>query len=96
MANRVKLKKSAIQNKVPLLTDLEYGELALNYTDGKLFYKDSTNTIKFFPDSTQLASYATIAGTETLLNKTLTSPTINSATANNLTLTGTLTAGGLA
>lgn len=96
MANRVKLKKSAVQNKVPLLTDLEYGELALNYTDGKLFYKDSTNTIKYFPDSTQLASYATIAGTETLLNKTLTSPTINSATANNLTLTGTLTAGGLA
>jgi hypothetical protein len=96
MANRVKLKKSAVANKVPLTTDLEYGELALNYNDGKLFYKDSTNTIKYFPDSTQLSSYATIAGTETLLNKTLTSPTINSATANNLTLTGTLTAGGLA
>ena len=40
------------------------------------------------------SSIVTLAGTQTLTNKTLTSPTINGATANNLTLTGTLTAGG--
>ena len=45
MANKIILKKSSVAAKVPLDTDLEYGELALNYTDGKLFYKTASNTI---------------------------------------------------
>lgn len=44
MANKVLLKKSSIANKVPLTTDLDYGELALNYTDGLLYYKKSNGT----------------------------------------------------
>jgi hypothetical protein len=35
----VKLKRSATANKVPLTTDLELGELAINTNDGKLFLK---------------------------------------------------------
>lgn len=91
MANKVLLKKSSVAAKVPLTTDLDYGELALNYTDGKLYFKNASNAIKSF---TIDDSVVTLTGTQTLTNKTLTSPTINSATANNLTLTGTLTAGG--
>ena len=91
MSNQIILKKSSVGAKVPLTTDLAYGELALNYADGKLYYKDSSNAIKSFTNDT---STVTLTGTQTLTNKTLTSPTINSATANNLTLTGTLTAGG--
>lgn len=45
MANRIVLKKSSIVGKIPLATDLEYGELALNYTDGKLYYKNANNTV---------------------------------------------------
>ncbi len=52
MANKVLLKKSSVSAKVPLSTDLEYGELALNYADGKLFFKDSSNTIQSFSTST--------------------------------------------
>jgi hypothetical protein len=81
MANKVLLKKSSTAAKVPLVGDLDYGELALNYTDGKLYYKTASNTIKSFTDDT---SVVTLTGTQTLTNKSLTSPII----------TGTVTAGG--
>ena len=43
MAN-ITLKKSSVTGKVPLAADLAYGELALNYADGKLYYKKSNGT----------------------------------------------------
>lgn len=46
MSNKIILKKSSVAGKIPTVNDLEYGELALNYTDGKLWYKDNTNTVK--------------------------------------------------
>lgn len=48
MGNRIKLKKSSVAAKVPLTTDLEYGELAINYADEKLYFKNSTDSIKVF------------------------------------------------
>lgn len=48
MANKVLLKKSSTASKIPLVTDLDYGELALNYTDGNLYYKNSSNVVKSF------------------------------------------------
>ena len=48
MANKVLLKKSSVSAKVPLTTDLDYGELALNYTDEKLYFKNASNVIKSF------------------------------------------------
>lgn len=45
MATKVILKKSAVASKTPLVSDLDYGELALNYADGKLYYKTSTNEV---------------------------------------------------
>ena len=44
--SKVILKKSSVSGKVPLLSDLEYGELALNYADGIAYYKRSDNTIQ--------------------------------------------------
>lgn len=46
MASKIKLKKSAVAGKVPLSTDLEYGEIAINYNDGLLFFKNSSNTVQ--------------------------------------------------
>ena len=115
MANKVLLKKSSVTAKVPLVGDLDYGELALNYTDEKLYFKNASNVIKSFNvgavgtttnaltigtglsgtsfngsaavtvaiDST----VATLTGTQTLTNKTLTSPTINSGAVSG-TFTG--------
>jgi hypothetical protein len=46
MANVVKIKRSGTANAAP--TSLEYGELALNYADGKLYYKNSSDNIVQF------------------------------------------------
>ena len=39
------LKRSSVAGKVPLTTDLQYGEITLNYADGLIYYKKSDNTI---------------------------------------------------
>jgi len=100
MANKVLLKKSSVAAKVPLSSDLSYGELAVNYADAKLYFKDSGNAIQYFVST---------GSTDTLTNKTLTSPTINSGalsgtfsgaitlsdtTASTSTTTGSLKLGG--
>jgi hypothetical protein len=46
MANTLILKKSAVPGKTPTVGDLQYGELALNYADGNLFYKDPANSVQ--------------------------------------------------
>jgi hypothetical protein len=46
MANKVLLKKSSTVAKVPATSDLDYGEIALNYADGKLYFKNSTNVVQ--------------------------------------------------
>lgn len=39
MANLIKIKRSSVAGKVPLTTDLQLGELAINTYDGKLYTK---------------------------------------------------------
>lgn len=56
MANKIILKKSSEASKAPQTSDLDYGELALNFTDGKLYFKNSSNVIKRFSDTTVITS----------------------------------------
>ena len=77
MANTVVLKRSAVTGRNPTTGDLALGELALNTYDGNLFFKKDSGTAS-------IVTVATLAGTQSLSNKTLASPVI----------TGTLTAGG--
>jgi hypothetical protein len=52
MANtKVILKKSGVSGNTP--GSLQYGELALNYADGVLYYKDATGNLKSFVESTK-------------------------------------------
>lgn len=51
MTTDIKLKKSSVPGRIPSVSDLEYGELAINYADGKVYYKNSSNEIKAFLDS---------------------------------------------
>ena len=44
MANTVRLKRSAVAGKIPLTTDLELGELAINTRDGKVYIKRNDGT----------------------------------------------------
>ena len=45
MTNTVQLKRSSIANSIPGTGNLVPGELAINYTDGNLFYKNSSNVV---------------------------------------------------
>jgi hypothetical protein len=61
--SQVILKKSSVAAKVPLVTDLAFGEVALNYQDGKLYYKKADGTtIGSFID----ASTVTYVGTTSI------------------------------
>jgi hypothetical protein len=51
MANKIILKKSSVPAKVPAQADLDYGELALNYADGKIYYKTAIGNIESLFDS---------------------------------------------
>jgi len=46
--NKILLKKSSVEGKIPGSFDIEFGELALNFADGRLYFKDSNNDIQFF------------------------------------------------
>ena len=66
MTATIKLKKSSVSSNAPGTSDLDYGELAINYADGNLYYKNSSNVIKSFADSdnvqTQINAAITAAG----------------------------------
>jgi hypothetical protein len=92
MTNKVLLKKSSVAAKAPLTTDLEYGELAINYADEKLYFKNSSNVIKSFSATGGSGTVTSItAGTGLTGGTITTSGTIDIDTAVVATLTGTQT-----
>lgn len=126
MANKIVLKKSSVAAKVPLTTDLDYGELALNYADEKLYFKNSSNVVKSFTafNATQStltigtglsgtsyngtsavtiaidSTVATLTGTQTLTNKTIsgasnTLSNIGNSSLTNSTISGVALGGSL-
>ena len=46
MATQIQLTRSGVSGEQPDATEIELGELALNYADGKLFFKNSSNNIE--------------------------------------------------
>lgn len=55
MSNKITIKRSSVPAKVPTAADLDYGEIAINYADGNLFFKDSLNVVTTIA-STQFVS----------------------------------------
>ena len=45
MTNTVLIKRSSTANAVPQAGNLQAGELAINYNDGNLFYKNASNVV---------------------------------------------------
>ena len=72
MAQTVLLKKSSVATKAPLASDLQYGEVALNYTDGKLYFKDSSNVVKSFVAGQFLSQHPAISAATSINNSGLT------------------------
>jgi hypothetical protein len=92
MANKIVLKKSSVVGKVPTTSDLDYGEVALNYADGRLYFKTSTNEIDYFNtgigDVVQIANGGTGATTRAdAINNLL--PVQTTASGQFLTTDGT-------
>ena len=72
MANTtIRLKKSSVSAHLPDPTQLDHGEIALNYADGKIFYKDPANNIQQISGSAN--TFYTVNASGTLL--VATSPT---------------------
>lgn len=46
MATNIILKKSSVTGRVPQASDLAYGELAINYADGVIYFKNSSNSVQ--------------------------------------------------
>jgi hypothetical protein len=87
MANTtLQLKKSGVTGNVP--SSLEYGELALNYADGKLFYKDGGGTITYIQSGSesQTDSFATINANNSLILATSPTDTLSIVPGNNITI----------
>ena len=81
---QVILKKSSVSLKVPLVTDLTFGEVALNYLDGRLYYKKADGgTISYFPDISNVTYIGTtsISLSRTSAVQTLTGVNIDGTAA---------------
>ncbi len=51
-------KRTSVVGRVPTASDLDYGEVAINFADGKLYYKDDSNNIRAFIDSARVQAIA--------------------------------------
>lgn len=87
MANTViKLRKSSIPSEIP--SSLEYGELAINYADGMLYYKNSTGHIVGFSAAANVYSFATINANNSLITAISNNSTLTINPGNNIEITG--------
>jgi len=60
----IKLKNSSISGRAPDPGDLSYGELALNFNDGRIFFKNTSNNIEFFEKATTEAANFNVLRTD--------------------------------
>lgn len=87
MANTIlQVKKSGVTGNVP--PSLAYGELALNYADGKLYYKAANGSITFIQsgDGSTTDSFATINANSSLILATSPTDTLSIIPGNNITI----------
>jgi hypothetical protein len=84
MANTtIQIRKSGLTGNTP--SDLEHGELAINYADGKLFYKDSVDDISFISNQD---TFGTINANSTLIIATSPTDILDVTPGNNITIFG--------
>jgi hypothetical protein len=78
----IQIKKSTATGNVP--ASLANGELAINAADGKLFYKDTTGTIK---NITNQLTFGTVNSNGSLIIASTTTDTLSIIPGNNVTIT---------
>lgn len=77
----IQIKKSGITGNVP--SGLNFGEIAINYADGKLYYKSNSGSTTYI---TNQQSFATINSNNSLILATSGSDILNLLTGNNVTI----------
>lgn len=86
MANTtLQLKKSGQSGNVP--SSLSFGELALNYADGRLYYKHANNSIASISTGSPTQSFATVNANSSLILATSPTDTLSIIPGNNITIT---------
>ena len=80
MTNTVQLKRSSVPNSVPSAGNLVPGELAINYADGNLFYKNSSNVVTVIASNQFVSVSGNVTGG-------------NIFTTGNVSATGTIQSG---
>ena len=85
MANTtLQLKKSGATGNVP--NSLAHGELAINYADGKLFYRHANNSIASISTGSTTDSFATINANSSLILASSPYDTLSILPGNNITI----------
>jgi hypothetical protein len=77
----IQLKKSGATGNTP--TGLAYGEVAINYADGKLYYKNTSNSISYIRNQT---TFDTLNVNNSLILATSESDTLSIVAGNNISL----------
>ena len=93
MTNTVLIKRSSVANAVPVAGDLQSGELAINYTDGNLFYKNSSDAVTVIASNKFVSVTGNVTGGN-LLTGGLISATGN-ITGSNINTNGIVSASGI-
>jgi len=78
MSTAIKLKKSAVAGRVPQTNDLAFGEIAINYADGVLYYKNADTVVKRLSASSigvDSASVTSLIDSDYIQLRTATIPT---------------------
>ena len=78
----IQLKKSGISGNIP--ASLNVGETALNYADGKLFYKNSLGSISYIAST---SSFATVNANSSLILATSPTDTLSFVGVNGISIT---------
>jgi hypothetical protein len=80
----VLLKKSATPGNAP--SALANGEVAINYADGKLYYKNTSGVITYISSGATTNSFATINANSSLIFATSNTDILSIAPGNNITI----------
>lgn len=78
MSTIIKAKRSSVQGKVPLTTDLELGEFAINTFDGKLYIKKNVNGTESIVDITSGGASASYVTDQVVLSTTTANQVVDS------------------
>ena len=83
------LKKSGAIGNTPV--SLANGEIAINYADGKLYYKNATGTISAISSGSTTQSFATINANSSLILATSNTDTLSFSASNGISITANTT-----